>query len=260
MRGRSVGDDGSRRRLTPAAAPASRRRAFAPEPARARLVHLLSGGCADRVRAVHRGLSDDAEMDPGRDRLCAVDRRLGRPDRADAGRRHRRCRALRTAGGGPCGRDHRRQRAGICGMADLSGRGRRGDAARRRELRARSGDCRDQPRSGRAARDRRAARTQRPLCVARQRRRRRRDGHLRLSAVEPLGVSRHLRSGDSDLAGAGADPRARNRCGAGAWRGDARGAGRQRHQRLQPDAPARAVDLRRQQCCCCNSPTRRCCR
>ena len=35
-----------------------------------------------------------------------------------------------------------------------------------------------------------------------------------------------------------ADPRARNRCGAGAWRGRARGAGRQRHQHLQSDAPA----------------------
>ena len=36
----------------------------------------------------------------------------GRADRADARRRDRRCRPLRTAGGGPCGRDHRRQRAG----------------------------------------------------------------------------------------------------------------------------------------------------
>ena len=33
---------------------------------------------------------------------------IDRPDRADARRRHRRCRALRTAGGEPCGRDHRR--------------------------------------------------------------------------------------------------------------------------------------------------------
>ena len=172
----------------------------APEPARPRLVHFLSRRCADRVRAVHRGLSDDAEMDPGRDRAGAVDRRRGRPDRADAGRRHRRCRPLRTAGGGPCRGDDRRQRAGLCGMADLSGRGRRGDPACRRELRARSGDRRDQPRAGRAACDRRAARTQRPLRVARQRRRRRRDGHLRLSSVEPLGVSRHLHAGDSDLA------------------------------------------------------------
>ena len=109
-------------------------RAFAPEPARPRLVHFLSGGCADRVRAVHRGLSDDAEMDPGRDRLRAVDRRHGRPDRADAGRRDRRCRALRTAGGGSCGRDDRRQRAGICGVADLSGGGGRGHACMPRRV------------------------------------------------------------------------------------------------------------------------------
>ena len=46
-------------------------------------------------------------MDPGRDRLRAVDRRHHRPDRADAGRRHRRCRPLRAAGRGPRGRDHR---------------------------------------------------------------------------------------------------------------------------------------------------------
>ena len=38
-----------------------------------------------------------------------------------------------------------------------------------------------------------------------------RDGYGRLSAIEPLGVSRHLHPGDSDLAGAGANPRARNR-------------------------------------------------
>ena len=55
--------------------PAGIRRAVAPEPARPRLVHLLPRRRADRIRAVHRGLSDDPEMDPGRDRPRAVDRR-----------------------------------------------------------------------------------------------------------------------------------------------------------------------------------------
>ena len=135
---------------------------------------------------------------------------------------------------------------GLCGMADLSGGGGGGDTARRGELRARSGDCRDQPRPGRADCDRRAARAQRPLCLARQRRRRGADGRLRLFPVEPFGVSRHLHAGDPDLAGAGAHPRARNRCRAGARRGGARGARRRSHQRLQPAAPASAADLRRQ--------------
>ena len=59
-------------------------------------------------------------------------------------------------------------------MADLSGRGGGGDPARGGELRAGPGDRRDQPRPRRPARDRRAARPQRPLCLARQRRRPRR--------------------------------------------------------------------------------------
>ncbi len=130
-------------------------------------------------------------MDAGRDRLRAVDRRHHRPARADAGRGHRRCRALRAAGGGSCGRDHRLQRAGLCGVADLSGGGGGGNAACARELRARSGDCRDQPRPGRAAGDRRAARAQRPFCIARQRLGGGVDGCLWLSAVEPIGIFRH---------------------------------------------------------------------
>ena len=73
-----------------------------------------------------------------------------------------------------------------------------------------------------------------------------RDGHVRLSAVEPLGVSRHLHSGNSDLAGAGEHPRVGNRSRAGARRGGAQGARRQRNQRSESDAPAPAVDLRRQ--------------
>ena len=74
-RDRPIGGDGVAAAGTGAggarAAPAPSR----AEPARPRLVHLLSCRCADRLRSVRRGLSDHAEMDPGRDRLRAVDRR-----------------------------------------------------------------------------------------------------------------------------------------------------------------------------------------
>ena len=196
--------------------------AVAAEPARARLVHLLSCRRPDRVRAVHRGLSDHGKMDPGADRPRAVDRRRGRTDRADARRRHHRRGPVRTAGRGACDCDHRLQRARLCGLADLSRRGGGGDVACGRKLRARPGDRRDQPRPGRAARDRRTARAQRPLRVARQRRRRGRHGHLRLSCSpaarcfsspsfsrsRPCWRSRSIREREIDVAYAhGAVPR-----------------------------------------------------
>ena len=199
-------------------------------------------------------------MDASRDRPGAVDRRRGRADRADAGRRHRRCGPFGAAGGGPGGCDHRHERAGLCAVADLPGGGDRGDAACGRKLRARPGDRRDQPRAGRTAGDGRAARAQCPLCLARQRNGRGRDGHGRLSAVEPFGVSRHLHPGVSDLAGAFAHPRARDRRGPGARRGAAGGARCPRDERVQSGASAPLADFRRPPCCCCNSPMRRCCR
>ena len=153
---------------------------IARKSARPRLVHLLSRRRADRFRPLRGGLSDHAEMDAGRDRLRALDRRDRRPARTDTGRSHRRCRALRTAGGGSGGRDHRLQRAGLCAVADLSGGDGGRDAACARELCAGSSDCRDQPWSGRAARDRGAAWAQCPLCIARQRVRCGADGRVRL--------------------------------------------------------------------------------
>ena len=56
-------------------------------------------------------------------------------------------------------------------------------------------------------------------------------GAMRLSAVEPVGVSRHLPSGDPDLAGALAHPRAGDRRGARPRRRRARGS-------RQPRPPA----------------------
>ena len=149
------------------------------------------------------------KMDAGRDRLCAVDRRHHRPARADAGRRHRRCRAVRAAGGGPRGRDHRLRRAGLCGVADLSGgaprppfcmRWRAACWVRRLPRSVSAWSDRSRSASGSGATPRFASLgngSPRPLM-----------GTCRLFVVEPLGVPRHLHSGDPDLAGAGADPRA----------------------------------------------------
>ena len=199
-------------------------------------------------------------MDAGRDRFCALDRRDHRPAWADAGRGDRRCRALRAAGGGSCGGDYRLQRAGLCGVADFPGRGCGRDSACAGELRARSGDCCDQSRPGRSACDRRAARPQRPFCVARQRLGGGADGRVRLSAVEPVGVSCHLLSGDPDVAGACANPRAGDRRRAMPWR---RSCARYR----MPRPPACSISCASGRCwfspaaCCCFSwRTRRCCR
>ena len=75
--------DGDRRAATGGdgdSSPPPEPEAGGPSPSRAelarpRLVHLFPCRRADRLRAVHRGLSDDAEMDAGRDRSRAVDRR-----------------------------------------------------------------------------------------------------------------------------------------------------------------------------------------
>ena len=69
---------------------------------------------------------------------------------------------------------------GLCGVADLPGGDCGRDPACAGELRAGSCDCRDQSRPGRPACDRRAARPQRPLCLARQRLGGSPDGRLRL--------------------------------------------------------------------------------
>src|SRR5579872_450537 len=95
-----------------------------------------------------------------------------------------------------------------CGMADLSGGRGRGHAACRGELRARPGDRSDQSRSGGAAGDRRAVGAQCAFCLARKWRRRGLDGNVRLSVVEPLGLSGCLRSRYPDLACIGTHPRA----------------------------------------------------
>ena len=95
-------------------------------------------------------------------------------------------------------------------VADFSRSDRSRHAACAGKLRAGPRDRGDQPRPGRSARDRRAARAQCPLRLARQRLGGGADGGRRLSAVQPGGVSGHLHSGDSDIAGAVADSRARD--------------------------------------------------
>ena len=184
-------------------------------------------------------------MDAGRDRLRAFDRRDHRPARTDAGRSHRRCGALRTADGWSGGRHHRQLRAGLCVVADLSGGGDGCDAACARELRPGSGDCGDQPRPGRAARDRGTARAQRPFRIAWQRFGGSPDGRVWLLPVEPIGVLCHRTSRYPHIDGACADPRAGDRRGAIPRRRGAGGSRYRGHQRVPSSAPAPAVDLRR---------------
>ena len=66
-----------------------------------------------------------------------------------------------VAGDRHCG--HLPERSGLRGASGLSDGSFGGDFALARKLRTRPGDCRHQPRSGRPRRDRRTARTQRPL-------------------------------------------------------------------------------------------------
>ena len=198
-------------------------------------------------------------MDPGRDRPRAVDRRHRRPDRPDAGRRHHRCRALGKAGRGLCGRRHRRRALAyaawpifpvIAAAATLHADG---------ELRAGACDRGDQPRTGRTCRDRRTARAQCAVRLARQRLCRRTDGRLRLFPVQPLGVSRHLRACHS---------RPSSRC---------RGYPTAKSIPSRPMAPSSAPSRIPRPpascifcasarfsslpaaCCCCSLPTPRCC-
>ena len=119
------------------------------EPARARLVHLLSCGRADRVRAVHRRLSDHGEMDPGQMGLVlsigGIVGLIGQmPGGAiiDAASERLVAGLWRSRSSAP--------RARLALFADFSGGRCCGDPACHRELRAGPGDRRDQPRPGRA--------------------------------------------------------------------------------------------------------------
>ncbi len=159
--------------------------------ARLRLVHLLRGRRADRLRSVRFGLSHVAKMDAGRHRAGPVRSRPGGSGGADSGRSPGRFRPLGAAGGGHCGRGDQRQRARLCGLADIPGRSLRRGAARRRQLRAGAGHCGDQSRIGRARGRGRAARPQCPLRVHRQRAGGGRDGRLRLLSLGPRRVLRH---------------------------------------------------------------------
>ena len=136
-------------------------------------------------------------------------------------------------------------RADLRGLADFRGGADRGHHACRRELCAGAGDRRDQPWSCRPRRDRRTAWPQRPLCVHRQRPRRRRHGRLRLFFLSAGGVHRHRVAGGSDAACAAHDCGARDRSGTGAWR-RARAQRRGQTRRAFPSCCASApADLRR---------------
>ena len=96
---------------------------LAAKPARPRLVRVLRRRRADRIRPVRLGLSDDAEVDAGRYRPGAVDRRHRRrcSGRCRAARSSMRRGRERLVAGDCAERDHR-ERAGLCVAADLSRR------------------------------------------------------------------------------------------------------------------------------------------
>src|SRR6266511_1279389 len=82
-------------------------------------------------------------------------------------------------------------------LADVSGRDGHSRVARGRELRARAGDRRDQPRPRRPCRPRGAPWPERPFCLHRQRRGRRRHGRMWILGLEPGGVLPHRDTGST---------------------------------------------------------------
>ena len=185
-------------------------------------------------------------MDAGRNRAGAIGRRSRRlvgqmPGGAlvDAARSERLVAGLAVA-------RHRHQRAGLCGLADLSRHRCGGDVAR-------AASCVLGPAIAAISlglvgprRDRRTVRPQCALRLARQRLCGGPDGRLRLFPVEPLGVSRHLRARHPHHHRAVADIRRRDRPRAGPWRDRRATSGSGSDQRPASLAPAPAADLRRQ--------------
>ena len=170
-----------RRRVRPAAGRAARHRraaagAFAAQLARPRLVCLLCRRCADRFRPLRLGIPHHPKMDADRYRPCSLRGRFRVPHCANAGRRAGRRGALRTAGRRDCDRRDLPQRAGLCRAADFPDGALGRHCAFAGKLRARPGHCGNQPRACGARGDQRTAGPQCPICLHRQRTRRRRDG------------------------------------------------------------------------------------
>ena len=192
---------------------------LAPQPARARLVRVLRRRRADRLRAVRLGLSDDAEVDPGRYRPGAVDRQHRRPDRPDAGRADRRRGAL-ASGWSPGLRSSRSPRARspmrCCPIFPVVFSAATLHAAASCVL----GPCIVALSLGLVgyAGIGDAARPQRALRLDRQRHRGRRDGRDRLFLLRAGGVLRHRRAADPDAVRAQPHPAARDQRATRAWR------------------------------------------
>ena len=153
------------------------------QSAGARSAEFLRSRRADRLRAVRRGLSDDAQMDPGADRLCPHAQHHCGADQPGPRRRTGGCRAQQATcrGRRPDRRHCRSTPYGL--LAERTACPGRTGAPCILKLRADAGDCRDQPASGRPRGTRRAIGAQRALRRNRQRTRCRgdgRDGHLRV--------------------------------------------------------------------------------
>ena len=234
----------------------------AAQPARARLVRVLRRRRADRLRPVHLGLSDHAEMDADRHRPRAVDRRPRRAARA-------RCRAAPWSTGRArerlvAGVAHRRSSrisgARLCVLADLSRWCSRPRCCMRRQA-ACSGPCivaLSLGLVGHAAIGERLGRNARFASIG---------NGMAAAAMGAIGyffsphggVLRHRRAADPDAVRAQPHPAARSRSRARAWQPAADGRADARPV-PQPAAPARRCSSSPAASRCSISPTPRCCR
>ena len=184
-------------------------------------------------------------MDPGRDRSRPVGLRHRFPGGPGAGRRPGRCAPVGANRRGRRRLADRRQRARLRDLADLPGRADGFDPACRRELRAGSGDRRDQPRPRGLRRHRRTVRAQRAFCLHWRGPLRRGDGRLRLFILSPGGLFRHRGAPHPRPAGAARHILGGNRSRAGA-RQDVRTTGRHvARGSLEPPRQAASAGVRR---------------
>ena len=181
------------------------------ERTRARLVHLLCRGHPDRLRSVCRHLSHRAVLDAVRHRSGADRRRTGGARLPDAGRGAGRLRPLGAGGRCCCGCCHLSERGHAGDVADLHHGAGCARAARGGQLRARPRHRHHQPQACWPWRSWRTARAQCPLRLDRKWRRRRRDGRLRISGVQPGRVLHDRRSCRAGNSRACADQRPRYR-------------------------------------------------
>ena len=217
---------------------------LAAKPARPRLVHLLSRRRPDRLWPVRRGLSDDAKWTQVEIGLVlSIGGIVGLIGQMPGGAIIDAARRERLVAGVAVGGDRRRgARLAAWPIFPVIAAAATLHAAA--ELRARPGDCRDQPWAGRAEPRSASGSDAMRALPPRQRLCRGTDGRLRLSPVEPLGVSRHLRSGHFTIIALSPNRGSRDRSRAGPWRASSAPNRIPKATSVAPPAaPASAADL-----------------